>query len=86
MTPSFCFCNPSVKLDPDKTLKLGRLIAFGKFHKMCKFKNHVRRNDVIMMSLPKTMKKCVKSEKQVKLYIIRKVLTRGIQKCTFYQI
>ena len=26
------------------------------------------------------------SEKPVKLYIIRKVLTRAIQKCKFYQI
>ena len=25
---------------------------------MCKFENHVTRNDVIMMSLPKTMEKC----------------------------
>ena len=26
-----------------------------KFHKICKFENHVTRNDVMMMSLPKTM-------------------------------
>ena len=32
------------------------LIAFTKFHKICKFENYVTRNDVIMMSLPKTMK------------------------------
>ena len=36
-------------------LKLCRLIAFGKFHKICKFEKHLTRNDVIMMSLPKTM-------------------------------
>ena len=32
------------------------LIAFGTFHKICKFESYVTRNDVIMMSLPKTMK------------------------------
>ena len=32
------------------------------------------------MSLPKTMKKMQTSKKPVKLYIIRKVLTRAIQK------
>ena len=36
-------------------VKLCRLIAFGKFHKICKFESHVTRNDVIMMSLPKAM-------------------------------
>ena len=38
-------------------LKLGKLIAHSTFHKICKFKNHVTRNDVIMTSLPKTMEK-----------------------------
>ena len=28
-----------------------------KFHKICQFENHVTRNDVIMMALPKTMEK-----------------------------
>ena len=32
-----------------------RMIAIGKFHKICKFKGHVLKNDIIMMSLPKTM-------------------------------
>ena len=50
------------------------------------FKDHVTRNDVIIMSLPKTMKKMRTSEKQVKLYIIRKVLPIAIQKCKFYEI
>ena len=45
-------------------LKLCRLIAFGKFHKISKFENHVTRNDVIMMSLPKTMKKCGRPRNQ----------------------
>ena len=62
------------------------MIAFGKFHKICKFENHATRNDVIMMSLPKTMKKMRTPEKSVKLYVIRKVLTRAIQKCEFYQV
>ena len=39
-------------------LKLGRLIVHSKFHKICKFENHVTRNDIIMTSLPKTMEKC----------------------------
>ena len=37
-------------------LKLFRLIALDKVHQICKFEDHVTRNDVIMMSLPKTMK------------------------------
>ena len=36
-------------------LNLGKLIVHSKFHKIYKFENHVTRNDVIMMSLPKTM-------------------------------
>ena len=52
ITSSLCFCNPSVKLDPDTTaLKLCRLIAFGKFRKIRKFENHIdkkwRYDDVI---------------------------------------
>ena len=39
-------------------LKLSKLIAHWKFHKICKFENHVTRNDVIITSLPKTMEKC----------------------------
>ena len=35
-------------------LKLGKLIVHSKFHKICKFENHVTRNDVIMTLLPKT--------------------------------
>ena len=40
-------------------------------------------NDVIMMSLPKTMAKFGPPNR---FYIIRKVLTRAIQKCTYYLI
>ena len=39
-------------------LRLGKLIAHSKFHKICKFENHVTRNDDIMTSLPKTTEKC----------------------------
>ena len=31
-------------------------MAFGKFHKTYKFEDHVTGNDIITMSLPKTMK------------------------------
>ena len=44
------------------------------------------RNDVIMTSLPNAMEKNGKvgtSAKPNKLYIIRKLLMRPIQKCTF---
>ena len=39
-------------------LKFGKPIAHPNFHEMCKFENHVTRNDDIMTSLPKTMEKC----------------------------
>ena len=57
-----------------------------KFYKIWKFKNHVTRNDVIMMSLPKTMednKKMRISAEPNKIYINQKVLMRAIQKCEF---
>ena len=37
-------------------MKLSKLIAHAKFHKICKFENHVTINDVIMTSLPKQWK------------------------------
>ena len=66
MTSSLCFCNPSVKFDPDnlQPLKVCKLIAYGMLHKICRFENHVTRNDVIMMSLPKTMEKCGRPRNQ----------------------
>ena len=70
-------------------LKLCRLIVYSQFHKMWKFENHVRRNDVIMMSLPKTMennRKMQTSAEPNKIYIVQKVLMRAIQKCNFYWI
>ena len=43
------------------------------------------RNDVIMRLLPKNNGKMRTSAKPNKLYIIRKVLIRAIQKCTFIE-
>ena len=60
-----------------------------KFNKMCKFESHVIRNDVIMMSLPKTVEnngKMRTSEKPKKIYIVEKVSMRATQKCNFYYI
>ena len=51
MTSSLCFYNPSVKLESTQTIY--RLIAFGKFHKIRKFENHVTRYHITMMSLQK---------------------------------
>ena len=59
MTSSLCFSESVHKTcQPQHTeLKLGKLIVHSKFHKILKFENHVTRNDVIIMSLPKTMEK-----------------------------
>ena len=47
MTSSLCFLNLFIKLASENLqhLKLYRLIVYSKFHKMCKFENHVTRND-----------------------------------------
>ena len=85
LTTSLCFSESVYKTcqrQPTE-LKLGKMVAHSKFHKICKFENHVTRNDVIMTSLPKTMEKCGTSAKPNKLYINRKVSMRDIQKCTF---
>ena len=69
-------------------LKLSKLVVHSKFHKICKFENHVTKNDVIMMSLPETMGNNGEMQtyaKPNKLYINRKVLMRAIQKCTFIE-
>ena len=52
-----------------------------------KFENRLTRNNVIMTSLPKTMKdngKVRTLKEPNKIYIVRKVLRRAIQKCLFY--
>ena len=56
---SLCFSESVYKtLQRQPTeLKPGELIVHPKFNKICKFENHVKRNDVIMTSLPKTMDK-----------------------------
>ena len=57
MTPSLCFSQSVYKTCPKTTYRIKTLLADSllKFHKICEFENHVTRNDVIMMSLPKTM-------------------------------
>ena len=67
---------------PPTALKLGRLIVYSKFHKICKFENHVTRNDVIT----KNNGKMQTSAEPNKIYINRKDLMRAIQKCNFYWI
>ena len=71
MTSSLCFLNLSIKPAKDNLQhwKLCRLIFHLKFYKICKFESHVTRNDVIMMSLPKTMEnngKCGPRRNQIK--------------------
>ena len=46
--------------------------------------NHATRNDVMMMSLPKTMGNCGPSGNQININIIRKDMMRVMQKCNFY--
>ena len=59
MTSSLCFYESVYKTCQRKSteLKIGKLIVHSKFHKICKFENRVRRNEVIMTSLPKTIEK-----------------------------
>ena len=89
MKSLLCFLNLSIK--PAKNhhaaLKLCRLIVHLKFYKICKIESHVIRNDVIMMSLPKTMENNGEMRTLAepnKIYIVGKVLMRAIQKCNFY--
>ena len=60
MTSSLCFSESVYKTCQRQAteLKLGKLIAHPKFHKIYEVENHVTRNDVIMTSLPKAMRKC----------------------------
>ena len=60
MTSSLCFSESvyeTCQRQPTE-LKLVKLIVHSKFHKICKFENHVTRNDVIITSLPKPKEKC----------------------------
>ena len=58
------------------------MIAFGKFHKRSKFEIHVTRNDVIMMTLPKTMENADLRETSEIIYH-SKGLMRAIQNASF---
>ena len=81
MTSLYCFSYKTCRRQPS-ALKLRRSIIHLKFYTICKFENHVTRNDVIMMSLSKTMKDNGKewtSSEPNKVYIVRKVLMRAIQ-------
>ena len=63
-------------------LKLTRVIAYIIFYKICQLKNSTMTNDVIT----KKMAKFGFPRKPKKLYIIRKVFMKAIQKCTLYWI
>ena len=88
ITSSLCFSQSVHKTCQRQVtaLKFCRLIVYLKFHKICKFENHVTRNDVIMMSLPKTMENNGNMRTSVepnKMYIVLKVLMRAIQNVAF---
>ena len=55
-------------------------------HKICKFENHVARNEVIRMSLQKTIVKQWKNTdlQGTKQNTVQKVLIRAIHKFSFY--
>ena len=66
-------------------LKLGKLIVHSKFHKICKFENHVTRNDVIMTLSPITMENVDLRETKQIIYH-SKGIDESYPKCTFYWI
>ena len=74
MMSSLCFSESVYKICQQQPteLKLGKLIAHLKFHKICKFENYVTRNDVIMTSLPKTMEKCGPSQNQTNYTLFKR--------------
>ena len=77
----FFFLNLSIKLAKNNLQHW--LTVYSKCHKICTFESHVTRNDVILMSLPKTMEnngKMRTSAEPNKIYIVQKVLMRAIQK------
>ena len=84
MTSSLCFMIPpqnlSQKTYRTETLQADSLLQNMQIWMPCDKK--WRHNDVIT----KNNEKMWTSEKQVKLYIIRKVLTRSIDKCKFDKI
>ena len=61
-----------------------------KVPQMCKFENHVTRNDVIMMSLPNNEKQWKNADlggtkQYIYIYIVGKVLMRAIENCNFIE-
>ena len=62
--------------------KLGKLIVHSKLHKICKFENHVTRNDVIM-TLLKTMEKCGPPRNQTNYIYHSKGIDEGYPKMYF---
>ena len=69
-------------------MKLCRLIVSLKFHKICKFENHVTRNEVIMMSLPKQWKQWENADLRRTKHNIysSKDFDESYPKCNFYSI
>ena len=64
MMSSLCFSESVYKtcqIQPAE-LKLGKLIVHSMFDKICKFENHVTRNDVIITSLSKQWKRWVNAD------------------------
>ena len=88
MTSSLCFSQSVYKTCQRQptTLKLCRM---SKFHKICRFENHVTRNDVIMMSLPKTIEEQWKNTDlcgtKQNIYL-SKGFDESYPKCNFYGI
>ena len=83
MTSSLCFSLFVYKTCPRQpaALKLCSLIVYLKFYKICKFENHVTRNDITMISLSKTMEEkgnMRTTVEQAKIYFICKASMRAI--------
>ena len=79
MTSSLCLSESVYKICQRQhtELKLGKLIVHSKFHKICKFENHVTR---MRHDITRNNGKMRTSAKPNKLYIIRRLLMRAIQK------
>ena len=86
MTSSLCFPESVYETCQRQSteLKLGKLIVHAKFHKICKFENHVTRNEVIMTSLPKTMGKCGPPRNQTNYIYHSKCIDESYPKMNFY--
>ena len=68
-------------------LKLCKLIVYLKFYKICRFENHVTRNDAIMMSLPKNNRNNRKMRTSAEpYYIYIRFRSDLLKKCNYYWI